>query len=417
MKEKNPSREGVSSKPSSPPVPSSSQESFVVRTVLSPQEGVTRETREADSTHKRRGRPPSKTTAIKSQTATKRTKRRPKSFDDDLETLSLSDQLRLDKRKEQRLLEQELLLAHEDEIDLTLAKEGTIRLVDWIRFHSIYHSGRMQVRLKKRGRRNGDDTVILADPKETNFPDGSVDIQLMKSDFGSPDIVKKLRDPVILPPRRATNQQRYVLLYCDGQRWELADWYIIKSSPSNVPLAELLNLPRAKKRNAPADSYSSLPKQTRGRPRTRFTPAQSPERSGNEPQSAARLRTTSNHLHSPDAGTSHRHRKTSVTSSKAQSRPPTPFSHSDNDGGSVPSSYHRDAAGRSNHAKDDLPRARSAAEKQPERSSKSGPAHHSSTPKQSVGPSNRPSSSGSSKQKRPTSTVSCSLHISSQLDC
>lgn len=174
------------------------------------------------------------------------------------------EQLRRDKKKEKRLLDQEKALAADQEIDLTIVRAGTLRLVDWIRFHRIYHAGGIQIRYKKVCRSKNSEAgyiLILTPSSVDQSEDGCIDIQSINGEC--PDIIKKLLEPHILPPRRATNQHRFVLLQCNGKRWELVDWHIVtmrnEKSSSPPPVETVLNVPNKKRRTmyTPEDQLDS----------------------------------------------------------------------------------------------------------------------------------------------------------------
>jgi len=209
----------------------------------------------------RPGRPPRKSdqNAVpdESKSAGRERPRRRRTVESDHEEgpdyLSIVEQLRRDKKKEKRLLDQEKALAADQEIDLTIVRAGTLRLVDWIRFHRIYHAGGIQIRYKKVCRSKNSEAgyiLILTSSSVDQSEDGCVDIQSINGEC--PDIVKKLLEPHILPPRRATNQHRFVLLQCNGKRWELVDWHIVtmrnEKSSSPPPVETVLNVPNKKRR-------------------------------------------------------------------------------------------------------------------------------------------------------------------------
>ena len=113
-----------------------------------------------------------------------------------------------------KLIAQEKSRIFDEEIDLTIRSVEAVELVAWIRFHRIYHSGRMHIRVLMR--RTGP-VILVMRPKELLAEDITTDIQDMRHDADAPVVVQELLDPCI----SAEETSRYALLHCDGVKWEL----------------------------------------------------------------------------------------------------------------------------------------------------------------------------------------------------
>ena len=160
-----------------------------------------------------------------------------------------SDWQKLLKRKslETELLAEEHNRTADDHLDLTLATKGTIQLVEWMRFHRIYFAGGLHVRSKlldRSGQRHVTYVMNAADDID-DLPD-TTDIEVLKEREKKPEIIKKLLERQVLPPRRACQYTRYVVLECNGNHWRLIDWYVIKATKDAEPEEEAEPKPKRK---------------------------------------------------------------------------------------------------------------------------------------------------------------------------
>lgn len=184
-----------------------------------------------------------------------------------------SDWQKLLKRKslETELLAEELNRIDDDHLDLTLATKGTIQLVEWMRFHRIYFSGGLHVRSKildRSGQRHMT-YVMNAGDEISGLPD-TTDIEVLKEREKKPEIIKKLLERQVLPPRRACQYTRYVVLECNGTHWRLIDWYVIKATKD----ADVEEEPKPKRkytRRSKEFHGETLPKSP-GVPKSPFVP-------------------------------------------------------------------------------------------------------------------------------------------------
>ena len=148
----------------------------------------------------------------------------------------------------QTLMTQEKMRAFDDEVDLTVRSGQTVQLVAWIRFHSVYQSGKMHIRFLSRragpvilvrvvlkisfsssGHRSLTILVFFFQvmrPTEIVAADITCDIQDMRDKPNVPEIVKELLDPCISPEETC----RYAFLLCDGVKWELVGCLSLKAS-------------------------------------------------------------------------------------------------------------------------------------------------------------------------------------------
>ena len=104
--------------------------------------------------------------------------------------------------------------AFDDEVDLNVREGQAVQLVSWIRFHRIYQSGSMHVRYLSR---RACHIILVMPPDNIVVTDTSCDIQTMSGNENAPEIVKQLLEPFISPEESS----RYVVLFCDGLKWEL----------------------------------------------------------------------------------------------------------------------------------------------------------------------------------------------------
>jgi hypothetical protein len=138
----------------------------------------------------------------------------------------------------QKLMTEEKTRAFDEEVDLTVRQGQTVQLVAWIRFHRIYHAGRIHIRFLSR---RAGPVILVMRPTEIVAADITCDIQDMKGNTNSPEIVKELLDPCISPEETS----RYAFLLCDGVKWELVGCLSLKASndapppTSTVPPASL----------------------------------------------------------------------------------------------------------------------------------------------------------------------------------
>ena len=139
------------------------------------------------------------------------------------------------KRKslEAELLAEEQERADDNYLDLTVATKGTIQLVEWMRFHRIYFAGGLHVRAKildRSGQRHVTFVMNAGDETIASLPADTTDIESFKDREKKPEIIKKLLERQVLPPRRACQYTRFVVLQCTSTHWRLMDWYVIKST-------------------------------------------------------------------------------------------------------------------------------------------------------------------------------------------
>ncbi|XP_057376259.1 uncharacterized protein LOC130697376 isoform X2 [Daphnia carinata] len=130
----------------------------------------------------------------------------------------------------QKLMTDEKTRAFDEEVDLTVRQGQTVQLVAWIRFHRIYHAGRIHIRFLSR---RAGPVILVMRPTEIVAADITCDIQDMKGNDNSPEIVKELLDPCISPDETS----RYAFLLCDGVKWELVGCLTLKAPDSPNPPA------------------------------------------------------------------------------------------------------------------------------------------------------------------------------------
>ena len=115
----------------------------------------------------------------------------------------------------QKLLEDEKFRAFNEEVDLKILQSTKVQLVAWIRFHTIYQSGRMHVRFLKN---QSGPIILLIYPNEIATVDSrTCDIQKMQGEKNAPEMVKKLLQPNVSPE----DSSLFAALLCDGVKWEL----------------------------------------------------------------------------------------------------------------------------------------------------------------------------------------------------
>ena len=142
----------------------------------------------------------------------------------------------------QKLMTEEKMRAFDEEVELTVRQGQTVQLVAWIRFHRIYHAGRIHIRFLSR---RAGPVILVMRPTEIVAADITCDIQDMKANENSPEIVKELLDPCISPEETS----RYAFLLCDGVKWELVGCLSLKASNdapnpiSTAPPVPLMTLP------------------------------------------------------------------------------------------------------------------------------------------------------------------------------
>ncbi|KAI9561732.1 hypothetical protein GHT06_012693 [Daphnia sinensis] len=129
-----------------------------------------------------------------------------------------------------KLMTEEKTRAFDEEVDLTVRQGQTVQLVAWIRFHRIYHAGRIHIRFLSR---RAGPVILVMRPTEIVAADITCDIQDMKGNDNSPEIVKELLDPCISPDETS----RYAFLLCDGVKWELVGCLTLKAPDSPNPPA------------------------------------------------------------------------------------------------------------------------------------------------------------------------------------
>uniref|UniRef100_A0A0P5I6K9 THAP domain-containing protein 3 n=1 Tax=Daphnia magna TaxID=35525 RepID=A0A0P5I6K9_9CRUS len=130
----------------------------------------------------------------------------------------------------QKLMTDEKTRAFDEEVDLAVRQGQTVQLVAWIRFHRIYHAGRIHIRFLSR---RAGPVILVMRPTEIVAADITCDIQDMKSNDNSPEIVKELLDPCISPDETS----RYAFLLCDGVKWELVGCLTLKTTDAPNPTA------------------------------------------------------------------------------------------------------------------------------------------------------------------------------------
>ena len=171
-------------------------------------------------------------------------------------TTSMSKMRRLlqDERFQlKKLMTEEKTRAFDEEVDLVIRQGQTVQLVAWIRFHRIYHAGRMHIRFLSR---RAGPVILVMRPTEIVAADITCDIQTMDGDPDAPEIVKELLDPFISPEETS----RYAFLLCDGVKWELVGCLTLKvpgSPPSSEPSGQLP--PEAKSVPSGVESKSPPP--------------------------------------------------------------------------------------------------------------------------------------------------------------
>ena len=130
----------------------------------------------------------------------------------------------------QKLITEEKRRTFDDDVDLNIPEGQTLQFVAWIRFHTIYQSGRIHIRFLCR--RTGP-VILVMRPNEIVAADMGCDIQSMKGDRNAPNIVQILLEPFISPEQSS----QFAFLLCDGSKWELVGWItpLVPKTPTLQP--------------------------------------------------------------------------------------------------------------------------------------------------------------------------------------
>ena len=163
--------------------------------------------------------------------------------------LSNMRQLLRDEHLNLPLMEEEERRPFDDELDLDVPEGQTeVKLVPWIRFHRIYHSGRMQIRYLSRQDAH---VILVMGPDEIVAADNSRDIQTLQGDENAPEIVKQLLEPSISPEESS----RYAFLLCDGSKWKLVDCLTLEAqeTPTVAESQQVEHQPSAEQPVEPAN--------------------------------------------------------------------------------------------------------------------------------------------------------------------
>ena len=156
-----------------------------------------------------------------------------------IESLSLAE----DSSKWREKLERNSLKTEEEDrctggnqLDLTLATKGTLKLVKWLRFHRIYRAGGVHIRFKTLGQSRLLTYVMNASDYIGDLPDTNDIVELKdREEILLPKIIKQLLEHDVRPPRIVSRLTRYVVLECNGDHWQLLALHDIKSAKPKDP--------------------------------------------------------------------------------------------------------------------------------------------------------------------------------------
>ena len=149
------------------------------------------------------------------------------------------------------LLDEEENCIDHDRLDLTLATKINLKLVEWSRFHHLYHQAEsLQIRSKIiswSGKRHETYVLKKEDRNIDGLPD-TFDLKMHKElPKKKPEIIKKLLDPLgsstpslrrVLSTTNFSTIRQYAVLQCNGSYWWLMDLHVVNNKKVDEPQAK-----------------------------------------------------------------------------------------------------------------------------------------------------------------------------------